>query len=103
MCFAENVNARFCTTLKINKMDTSQHSAKSEDSALGRLRRAYDQMVKELLSQSDAETWIEDLWGMYTGFTLFSQEAGYDPRGHDQFVSFKELGFFFKDVGKMKP
>jgi hypothetical protein len=43
---------------------------------------------------------------MYTGFTgpqrLLSQEAGYDPRGHDRFVSFKELVFFFRDVGKIK-
>jgi hypothetical protein len=63
---------------------------------------AYGQKVKELLSRSDAEAWIEDLWDMYTGFMLFSQEAGYDPRGHDRFVSFKELVFFFQDVGKMK-
>ncbi len=64
------------------------------------LYHAYGLKVKELLSQSDAEDWIEDLWDMYTGFTLFSQEAGYDPRGHNRFVSFKELVFFFRDVGK---
>jgi hypothetical protein len=89
-------------TLKINIMDTLPHSDESEESASDRLYRAYDQKVKELLSQSDAETWIEDLWDMYTGFTLFSQEAGYDPRGHDRFVSFKELVFFFRDIGQLK-
>ena len=79
-------------------MHTNQNE-ESEDA----LNRAYGLRVKELLSQSNAETWIEDLWDMYTGFTLFSQEAGYDPKGHDRFVSFKELVFFFQDVGKMKP
>lgn len=83
-------------------MSTLQHSDKSDDSALNQLHIAYGRKVKELLSQSDAETWIEDLWDMYTGFTLFSQEAGYDPRGHDRFVSFKELVFFFRDVGRIK-
>ena len=39
---------------------------------------------------------------MYTGYTLFAQQAGYDPEGHNKFVSFKELVFFFQDVGKMK-
>ncbi|WP_215239272.1 hypothetical protein [Dyadobacter helix] len=63
---------------------------------------AYGRKVKELLSQSDAETWIEDLWDMYTGFTFFSRESGYDPKGHDRFVPFKQLVFFFQDVGKMK-
>ena len=100
----------FYHTLNINKMDTqllthSPHSdIDSEDSeSAARLYCAYGRKVKDLLSQSDAETWIEDLWDMYTGFTFFSQEAGYDPRGHNRFVSFKELVYFFQDVGKMKP
>jgi hypothetical protein len=73
----------FYHTLNINKMDTqllthSPHSdIDSEDSeSADRLYRAYGREVKDLLSQSDAETWIEDLWDMYTGFTFFSQEAG---------------------------
>jgi len=82
-------------------MDILRNSDESEDSSSDRLHRAYGQKVKELLSQSDAETWIEDFWDMYTGFTLFSQEAGYHPRGHDRFVSFRELVFFFWDVGRM--
>ena len=87
---------------KNQQIETLPHLDESEDSSLDRLHRAYGQKVKELLRQSDAETWIEDLWDMYTGFTLFSQEAGYDPRGHDRFVSFKELVFFFRDVGRLK-
>ncbi|MCF2505337.1 hypothetical protein L0663_18240 [Dyadobacter sp. CY107] len=79
-------------------MDTQPHSDNESEEALN---RAYGLRVKELLSQSNAETWIEDLWDMYTGFTLFSQEAGYDPRGHNRFVSFKELVFFFRDIGAM--
>lgn len=82
-------------------MDTLPHSDEPED-ALNQIHIAYGRKVKELLSQSDAETWIEDLWDMYTGFTLFSQEAGYDPRGHDRLVSFKELVFLFRDVGKIE-
>jgi hypothetical protein len=77
-------------------MHTNQNE-ESEDA----LNRAYGLKVKELLGQSNAETWIEDLWDMYTGLTMFSQEAGYDPRGHNRFVSFKELVFFFRDVGAM--
>jgi hypothetical protein len=73
-----------------------------EDESEKLLLRAYGKKVQELLSQSDAATWIEDLWEMYTGFTLFAQECGTDPRGHNRFVSFKELVFFFQDVGKMK-
>ena len=42
-------------------MHTSQNE-ESEDA----LNRAYGLKVKELLSQSNAETWIEDLWDMYT-------------------------------------
>lgn len=74
------------------------HESESEDL----LQRAYGRKVQELLSQSDAASRVEDLWEMYTGFTLFSQEAGYDPKWHNRFVSFKELVFFFQDVGKMK-
>ena len=66
------------------------------------LQRAYGRKVQELLSQSTAASWVNDLWDMYTGYTLFAQQAGYDPEGHNKFVSFKELVFFFQDVGKMK-
>jgi hypothetical protein len=47
-------------------------SAESEDSAFADsasakyLQLAYSRKVQELLSQSDASTWISDLWDMYT-------------------------------------
>lgn len=66
------------------------------------LIRAYGSRVKELLNQSDSAEWVENLWAMYTGFTAFSQEAGYDPKGHDRFMSFKELIFFFQDLERMR-
>ncbi|TLV03425.1 hypothetical protein [Dyadobacter luticola] len=63
---------------------------------------AYGRMVQELLSQSRASTWINDLWDMYTGYTLFAQQSGYDPQGHDKFVSFKTMVFFFQEIEKME-
>jgi hypothetical protein len=78
-------------------MHTNQEN-ESEDS----LRLAYGRKVQELLSQSDAATRIEDLWQMYTGYTVLTQEAGYDPRGSNMFMSFRDLVFFFQDVGKMR-
>jgi hypothetical protein len=89
-------------------MNTHSNSDESEDSvslnaaAADRLLCAYGRKVQDLLSQSDAATWVEDLWDMYTGYTAFSQDSGYDRRGHDRFVAFKELVFFFQDIGKMK-
>ncbi|MCF2501670.1 hypothetical protein [Dyadobacter chenhuakuii] len=78
-------------------MHTNQND-ESEDT----LRLAYGRQVQELLSQSDAATWIEDLWQMYTGYTMFMQEAGHNPRGSNTFISFRELVFFFQDIEKMK-
>jgi hypothetical protein len=60
-CFAGTVNAKFCTTLKINKMDTLSHSDEPEDFASACIHNAYYQKVKELLNQNNAETGIEDL------------------------------------------
>ncbi len=62
---------------------------------------AYGRKVRDLLSQSNAATWINDLWDMYTGYTAFSQECGFDHRGHERFVSFKELVFFFREITRI--
>jgi len=70
---------------------------KSENS----LYYTYRCKVHELLSWNDANPWVNDLWEMYTGFTLFSQEYGYDPRSHNRFVSFKDLVFYFQNIGKI--
>ncbi|WP_138482028.1 hypothetical protein [Dyadobacter bucti] len=77
-------------------MHTNQNE-ESEDS----LRLAYGHKVQELLSQSDAATLIDDLWHMYTGYTVLVQDAGHDPRGSNMFVSFRDLVFFFQEIGKM--
>lgn len=83
-------------------MHTIQNDESEDCASADSLRQAYGRKVQDLLSQCDAATWIEDLWQMYTGYTVFVQESGYDPRGSDRFVSFRELVFFFQDVGKME-
>ena len=83
-------------------MHTNQENESEDDASADRLQRAYGRKVQELLSQSDANTWVDNLWDMYTGLTLFAQQAGHDPKGHDKFVSFKELVFFFQEIGEMK-
>ena len=83
-------------------MHTNQNDESDDSGSSDRLHRAYGRKVQELLSSSDAATWVNDLWDMYTGFTLFAQESGTDPRGHNRFVSFKQLVFFFQEVGEMK-
>lgn len=85
-------------TFEKNESDGQLLDAESAD----RLHLAYGRKVQELLSSSDAASWVENLWDMYTGFTLFAQECGNDPKGHNRFVSFKELVFFFQDLGRMK-
>lgn len=83
--------------------DSASAAADSaEHAAADCLQRAYGRKVQELLSQSDAATWVDDLWQMYSGYALLAQEAGHDPRSYNRFVSFRELIFFFQDVGKLK-
>jgi hypothetical protein len=63
---------------------------------------AYGHQVKELLSMSSAETWIEDLWDIFSGYMLAQRDLGYNPRLADIFTSFKELVMFFEMVKKMR-
>jgi hypothetical protein len=83
-----------------NPFKNKVHAHKSRnDESEDSLRQAYGRKVQELLSQSDAATWINNLWQhVHRLHDVFVQEAGYDPRGHNRFVSFKELVFFFQDV-----
>lgn len=62
----------------------------------------YGQLVHDLLSQTDPKNWIDDLWSIYTGYTVFEKGAGYNPRGSEIFMTFRELVFFFQKVEKMK-
>ena len=111
-CCASSTTVFFMHTFQhedfSNKHLTVTHSADAQAAdaqsadALNNLHLAYGRKVQELLSSSDAASWVENLWDMYTGFTLFAQECGADPKGHNRFLSFKELVFFFQDLGKME-
>jgi hypothetical protein len=79
-------------------MQTKPNSPESADS----MRMAYGQQVQELLSMSNAESWISDLWDIYTGYMLAQREMGFNPRLADIFTSFKELVMFFEKVKAMK-
>ena len=83
-------------------MHTNKEIESEDNASTDSLHLAYGRKVQELLSNSDAATWIEDLWELYTGYTLFAQESGHDPKGHNRFMSFRDLVFFFQDVGNLK-
>jgi hypothetical protein len=59
---------------------------------------AYGRGVKDLLSQSSATEWIEDLWIIYSDHMAFQKEAGCNPRIGEIFLSFRELVFFFQKL-----
>ncbi|NIJ52828.1 hypothetical protein [Dyadobacter arcticus] len=63
---------------------------------------AYGREVSELLSQSNAASWVNDLWDIYTGYMVAQRELGHNLRAADIFTSFKELVFFFQRVEAMK-
>jgi hypothetical protein len=79
-------------------MQTQQNTTESLDST----HLAYGREVAELLSQSHASTWVNDLWDIYSGYMIAQPELGYNPRASHIFASFKELLFFFQRVGEMK-
>jgi hypothetical protein len=63
---------------------------------------AYGHEVEELLSMSGAETWIDDLWAIFTGYMLAQKEMGYNPRLSDIFTSFRDLVMFFEKIKAMR-
>jgi len=75
-------------------MKPSTTTSASEDS----ICLAYGRGVKELLSQSTASEWIEDLWIIYSDHMAFQKEAGCNPRIGEIFLSFRELVFFFQKL-----
>ncbi|CAG5068108.1 hypothetical protein DYBT9623_00836 [Dyadobacter sp. CECT 9623] len=79
-------------------MQTQQNTNESLDST----HLAYGREVAELLSQSHASTWVNDLWDIYSGYMIAQPELGYNPRASHIFASFKELLFFFQRIGEMK-
>jgi hypothetical protein len=62
---------------------------------------AYGQEVKELLNYGTAANFIEELWSIYSDCMAYQQEGGYNPRMSDNFLTFRELVFFFQRVGKL--
>ncbi|MEO6287649.1 MAG: hypothetical protein ABIN80_16585 [Dyadobacter sp.] len=79
-------------------MKTQTHLPESVDSVC----MAYGHEVKELLSMCSAETWIEDLWAIFTGYMLAQGEMGFNPRLADIFTSFRDLVMFFEKVKAMR-
>ncbi|MCE6992029.1 hypothetical protein [Dyadobacter sp. CY323] len=79
-------------------MQTQPNSDESPDSK----HLAYGREVAELLSQSSASTWTNDLWDIYSGYMVAQREMGHNLRAADIFASFKELVFFFQKVGEVK-
>ena len=59
---------------------------------------AYGREVAELLSQSHASSWVNDLWEIYSGYMAAQTELGFNSRANDIFTSFKELLFFFQRI-----
>jgi len=78
--------------------NTPTHSESSDSQRLAN----YGQLVQDLLSQCGAEEWIDDLWSIYTGYSIYQKEVGYNPRISETFTTFKELVFFFQKLEKMK-
>jgi len=79
-------------------MQTQQNTNESLDS----MHLAYGREVAELLSQSHATTWANDLWDIYSGYMMAQPDLGYNPRASHIFTSFKELLFFFQRIGELK-
>jgi hypothetical protein len=77
-------------------MKTSTTISEAEDA----ICLNYGRGVKELLSQSTASEWIEDLWIIYSDHMAFQKEAGCNPRIGEIFLSFRELVFFFQRLQK---
>ena len=79
-------------------MQTQQNTNESLDS----MHLAYGREVAELLSQSSAASWMNDLWDIYSGYMHAQPELGHNLRATDIFTSFKELLFFFQRIGELK-
>lgn len=79
-------------------MTTSSHTTESEDSVC----LAYGRQVKELLNVGSPAEIRDHLWSIYSDAMAFQQEAGYNPRVSDIFMTFRELVFFIQRIESMK-
>jgi hypothetical protein len=79
-------------------MTTSSHTTESEDSVC----LAYGRQVKELLNVGSPTEMLDHLWCIYSDAMAFQQEAGYNPRVSDIFMTFRELVFFIQRIESVK-
>jgi len=79
-------------------MTTSSHTAESPDSVC----LAYGRQVQELLKVGSPNEILDHLWSIYSDAMAFQQEAGYNPRVSDIFMTFRELIFFIQRIESVK-
>lgn len=79
-------------------MNQQTHSAESPDSMCA----AYGQQVQQLFELNTPAEMAEHLWEIYSGFELYAQQAGTDPRKLDIFYTFRDLVFFCQNMAAMK-
>ncbi|TLU98884.1 hypothetical protein [Dyadobacter luticola] len=75
-------------------MNNQPQNPESDDAiclALGRV-------VKEMLKEGNPTEMKEHLWEIYSGFTYFDHDCGYNARRADIFLTFRELMFFVQRV-----
>ncbi|ACT95370.1 hypothetical protein [Dyadobacter fermentans] len=79
-------------------MTTSTHTAEFTDSVC----LAYGRQVQELLNAGSPSEMLDHLWSIYSDAMAFQQEAGYNPRVSDIFMTFRELIFFMQRIESVK-
>ncbi|WP_353720703.1 hypothetical protein [Dyadobacter sp. 676] len=77
---------------------TTLSNTESPDSRL----LAYGREVSTLLSSDSAESWVAELWTMFSGFMLAQKELGYSPEIANTFFTFKDLLGFFERVERIR-
>ena len=59
---------------------------------------AYGREVAELLSQSSAASWMNDLWEIYSGYMAAQTELGHSRRANDVLLRLKSCCFSFSGL-----
>lgn len=77
---------------------TKSHTTESTDSVC----LAYGRQVQELLKVGSPAEMLDHLWSIYSDAVAFQQEAGYNPRVSDIFMTFRELIFFIQRIESVK-
>lgn len=74
------------------------HSNESPDS----LSPAYSQLIEELFELNKPAEMAAHLWEIYSGFQIYDQQAGDNPRKLDIFYTFRDLVFFCQNMAAVK-